>query len=92
MKTFAFLFVVCALACVTYAIPVSSVQSRSDKYNQLQMQNLLDELAERQQSVPNDPSSALVQVIDRAAMESLTEKARIQFWGALARHALGLLG
>ena len=84
MKSIIFLLGVCTFFCVAYASP-ASFQS----YDRLD--SFLDKIADKQ-SVSAETSNAFVQVVDRAAKESLNEKARAAFWGSLAKHAIGLLG
>jgi hypothetical protein len=80
MKSIIFLLGVCTFFCVAYASP-ASFQS----YNRLE--SLLDKITDKQ-SVSAESSDAIVQAIDRAAKESMNEKARAEFWGSLVRRAL----
>ena len=84
MKTIIFLLGVCTFFCVAYASPASYQTYDS-------MDDLLNKITDRQ-SMSAETSNAIVQAMDRAAKESLNEKARAEFWGALAKHALHLLG
>ena len=84
MKTIIFLLGVCTFFCVAYASPASYQTYDS-------MDGLLDRITDKQ-SMSAETSNAIVQAMDRAAKESLNEKARAEFWGALAKHALHLLG
>ena len=80
MKPIIFLLGVCTFFCVAYASP-ASFQS----YDRLE--SLLDKITDKQ-SVSAETNNAIVQVIDRAAKESLNEKARAQFWGSLVKNGL----
>ena len=84
MKTIIFLLGICTFFCVAYASPTSY-----QTYDR--MDDLLDRITNKQ-SMSAETSNAIVQAINRAAKESLNEKARAEFWGSLAKHALGLLG
>ena len=81
MKSTIFLLGVCALFCVAYASP-ASYQS----YNRLE--SLLDKIADKE-SMSDDTSNVIVQAINRAAKESLDEKARAEFFGSIVRGLLG---
>ena len=91
MKSLIFLLGVCTFFCVAYASPAIP---QVKPYGYRQAQNLLNKITQQSLStgLSDDSSSALVQAIDQAAMESMTERARAQFWGSLAKHAIGLLG
>ena len=80
MKTIIFLLGVCTFFCVAYASPASY-----QTYDR--MDDLLDRITDKQ-SMSAETNNAIVQAIDRAAKESLNEKARAEFWGTLAKHAL----
>ena len=84
MKSIIFLLGVCTFFCVAYASP-ASFQS----YDRLD--SLLDKITDKQ-SVSAETSNAIVQVIDRAAKESLNEKARAMFLGGLIKKGLSFLG
>ena len=84
MKSIIFLLGVCTFFCIAYASP-ASFQS----YDRLE--SLLDKIADKQ-SVSAETSNAIVQAIDRAAKESMNEKARAEFWGSVLKHGLKLLG
>ena len=84
MKSIIFLLGVCTFFCVAYASP-ASFQSNN------RLENLLDKITD-EQSVSAENSDAIVQAIDRAAKESLNEKARAMFIGRLIKKGLSFLG
>ena len=81
MKPIILLLGVCTFFCIAYASP-ASFQS----YNRLE--SLLDKITDKQ-SVSAETSDAIVQAINRAAKESMNEKARAEFWGHVVKHFLG---
>ena len=84
MKSIIFLLGVCTFFCVAYASP-ASFQSNN------RLENLLDMITD-EQSVSAETSDAIMQAIDRAAKESLNEKARAMFLGGLIKKGLSFLG
>ena len=84
MKSIIFLLGVCTFFCVAYASP-ASFQSNN------RLENLLDKITD-EQSVSAETSDAIMQAIDRAAKESLNEKARAMFLGKLIKKGLSIFG
>ena len=80
---------------MAYASPQESnyghQRPRFQSYNHLK--GLLDKIADMQlQSMSDDSSNIIIQAIDQAAKESLSERARAEFWGSLLKGAASLLG
>ena len=71
MKSLIFLLGVCVCAIICTAY--AAHQTWTVLVSEQGMSSMLD-------------GTALVQAIDQAAMESMTEKARAQFWGSLSKH------
>ena len=78
------LLVVCTFVCVAYAAPAD--------FQSFDAANLLDKISDHSMAdTQEEDSRALIQAMQLAALQSLPEKARIQFWETLIKHGLHLL-
>ena len=76
MKSLILLLGVCTFVCVAYAAPAD--------FQSFDAENLLDKISDQSVAkLQEEDARALIQAMQLAALQSLSEKARIQYLGGL---------